>query len=150
MLMWSSHPCQSPTQEKFSSASKVTHAQLTLVISYQTLRPRKLRPSHLIVVLFSENGTFLNDFLRMMPVYSTPQILQHRRESSVVCVIIKAADFFNYREYKNESFQSHAGDSNSPYRLQCKLFKVDSDNLEVYQDKNIRPFQCCSLICLTT
>ena len=37
-----------------------------------------------------------------MPVYPTSQILQHRRESSVVRVILKAADFFHYRECKNE------------------------------------------------
>ena len=59
---------------------------------------------HLIVFLFSEYCTFLNDFLQMMPVYPTSQILQYRRESSVVRVFFKAADFFNYREYKNELF----------------------------------------------
>ena len=59
---------------------------------------------HLIIVLFSKDGTFLNDFLQVMPVYSTSHILQHRRKGSVVCVILKAADFFNYREFKNGPF----------------------------------------------
>ena len=62
------------------------------------------RAPHLIVFLFSKDGTFLNDFPQIMPVYPTSHILQHRRESSVCCDILKAADFLNYQEYKNELF----------------------------------------------
>ena len=79
------------------------------------------RAPHLIVFLFSKDGTFLNDFPQIMPVYPTSHILQHRRESSVVFVFLKAADFFNYRECKNEPFYFHAEDLNFPYGLQSKL-----------------------------
>ena len=33
------------------------------------------RTPHLIIVLFSKHGTFLNDLLQMMPVYPTSHIL---------------------------------------------------------------------------
>ena len=61
-----------------------------------------VRAPHLIILLFSKHGTFLNDLLQTMPIYPTSHILQHLRESSILCVIPKATDFFNCREFKIE------------------------------------------------
>ena len=52
------------------------------------------------MILSGQQSTLLNDFLQMIPVYLVSQVFQHRRKGSLIAVILKAADFFHYKELK--------------------------------------------------